>query len=83
MLRTHCPECGPEWDKGKPFLLFAIRETVQQSLGFSPAELVFGPPFRGQLKLLRKQIIADSPPDVNVADYVSSFFESVSIMSAK
>ena len=42
MLCAYCLEHGPEWDEGIPLLLFAIRETVQESLGFSPAELIFG-----------------------------------------
>lgn len=31
-----------DWDEGIPFVLFAAREVVQESLGFSPVELVFG-----------------------------------------
>lgn len=41
-LRNHCLESNREWDEGLPLLMFAIRETSQESLGFSPAELVFG-----------------------------------------
>lgn len=40
VLRTYYLEYGPEWDEGIPFLLFAVRETLQESLGFSPAKLV-------------------------------------------
>lgn len=35
-------ETGKEWDEGLPVLMFAIRETTQESLGFAPADLVFG-----------------------------------------
>ena len=35
-------------------LLFAVRKSVQESLGFSPFELVFGHTVRGPLKLLMK-----------------------------
>lgn len=42
VLRAYCLETGKELDEGIPFLLFA-RETVQESLGFSPAELVIWP----------------------------------------
>ena len=35
-------ESGREWDEGVPLALFAVRGVVQESLGFSPAELVFG-----------------------------------------
>ncbi len=47
MLRTFCAQSEKEWDEGLPLLLFAVRETQQESLGFSPAELVFGHTVRG------------------------------------
>uniref|UniRef100_A0A673AE92 Gypsy retrotransposon integrase-like protein 1 n=1 Tax=Sphaeramia orbicularis TaxID=375764 RepID=A0A673AE92_9TELE len=74
MLRAYCLETGREWDEGIPFLLFAIRGTVQESLGFSPAELVFGHTVRGPLKLC-EQLTGNSHPCQNVLDYVSSFRE--------
>lgn len=52
MLRTFCMLTGIEWVEGLPLLLFAVRETVQESLGFSPFELVFGHTIHGPLKLL-------------------------------
>lgn len=43
MLRQYCVETGKDWVEGLPFLMFAIRESVQESFGFSPAELVATP----------------------------------------
>lgn len=34
MLRKFCLESNRDWDEGLPLLLFAIRETPQESLGF-------------------------------------------------
>ena len=42
VMRTYCYEQQRDWDEGIPMLLFAVRESVQASLGFSPFELVFG-----------------------------------------
>lgn len=42
MIRAYCLQTGKDWVEGLPFLLFAAREAVQESLGFSPNELVFG-----------------------------------------
>lgn len=42
VLRKYIMDSGREWDDGVPLALFAVREIVQESLGFSPAELVFG-----------------------------------------
>ena len=42
MIRAYCVQEKKDWDEGIPLLLFAVREAVQTSLGFSPFELVFG-----------------------------------------
>ncbi len=75
MLKTYCTESEKEWDVGLPLLLFALRETVQESLGFSPAELVFGHTVRGPLKLLKENWLSDVKSSCNLLDYVSSFRE--------
>ena len=59
MLRKYCTETNREWDEGLPLLLFAIRETLQESLGFSPADLVFGHTVRGPLRLLREKFLSN------------------------
>ncbi len=57
-------------------MLFAVREAMQESLGFSPADLVFGHTVRGPLKMLKENMLAfDSSSEVNVLDYVSKFRE--------
>lgn len=57
MLRAFCLESGKDWDDGLPLLMFAVRESVQESLGFSPAKLVFAHTVRGPLKMLKEQLI--------------------------
>ena len=42
MIKTYCLENEKDWDEGVHMLLFASRESVQETLGFSPFELVFG-----------------------------------------
>ena len=42
MLKTYCFEHHRDWDEAVYLLLFAVRESVQESLGFSPYELIFG-----------------------------------------
>ena len=37
-----CHQTGKDWDEGVHHLLFSARDSVQESLGFSPFELVFG-----------------------------------------
>lgn len=40
-----------------PLVLFAAREVVQESLGFSPAELVLGHKVRGPLKVFKELLV--------------------------
>ena len=42
MIRNFCFENEKDWDEGVSLLMFAARESIQESLGFSPFELVFG-----------------------------------------
>ena len=55
MVRTYCLSNEKEWDQGIPVLLFAVKDAKQESLGFSPFDLVYGHIVRGQLKLLKEK----------------------------
>ncbi len=72
MLRAFCREFQKDWDEGVPMVMFAVREVVQESLGFSPAELVFGHTVHGPLKLI-KDHWSNDPSSNNVLDYVLEF----------
>ena len=54
ILRRMCAERPKDWDKYHPALLFAIREVPQESLGFSPFELLYGRSVRGPMAILRE-----------------------------
>uniref|UniRef100_A0A3B3WI04 Gypsy retrotransposon integrase-like protein 1 n=1 Tax=Poecilia mexicana TaxID=48701 RepID=A0A3B3WI04_9TELE len=71
MLRAYCLEFDGDWDEGVHLLLFAAREVVQESLGFSPADLVFAHSVRGPLKLLKEKWMGSDSR--NLLDYVSAF----------
>ena len=49
-----CKEQPKEWDRYLPALLFALRETPNSSLGFSPFELLYGRDVRGPMKIIRE-----------------------------
>lgn len=74
MLCKYCIETAQTWDGGVPFVVFAAREAVQESLGFSPAGLVFGHTPRGPLRSLQEKFMKSSPP-TNILDFVSQFWE--------
>ncbi len=73
MMRSYCFDTGKDWDEGIHLLLFAVRESVQESLGFSPFELVFGHTVRGPLKLLKEKLLSNEESELNLLDYVSDF----------
>ena len=50
MIRAYCTEYSNDWDQGIHLLLFAAWEAIQELLGFSPSELVFGCTVCGPLK---------------------------------
>ena len=72
MLRTYCLESGRDWADAVPWLLFASREVTQESLGFSPADLVFGHTPRGPLAVLKDQFLSESPVK-DVCSHVTNF----------
>ncbi|KAI3376797.1 hypothetical protein L3Q82_000078 [Scortum barcoo] len=60
-----------DWDEGVPLVLFAAREAVQESLGFSPAELVFGHEVRGPLKVLKEHLVMPKTSVKSIPEYVT------------
>ena len=67
-----------DWDERIHLLLFAVRESVQESLVFSPFELVFGHTVRGPLKLLKEEFLSNDDGSCNLLQYVSEFKDRLS-----
>ncbi|XP_065921901.1 uncharacterized protein [Magallana gigas] len=65
MLKRLCSEKPKDWDKYLSAVLFAYREVPQESLGFSPFELVYGRSVRGPISIL-KELWTNDIPDPNV-----------------
>ncbi|XP_076038313.1 uncharacterized protein LOC143023610 [Oratosquilla oratoria] len=59
MLRKWCLENDTGWDQALPYLLFAVREVPNESLGLSPFALVFGHEVRGPLKVLKECLLKE------------------------
>ena len=73
MIRSYYFDTVKDWDEGIHLLLFAVRASVQESLGFSPFELVFGHSVRGPLKLLKETFLSNDETPLNLLQYVSDF----------
>ena len=54
MIKKLCLEQPKQWDRYMPALLFAYRETPQESTKFSPFELLYGRTVRGPMQVLKK-----------------------------
>ena len=54
MLKKLCAERPTDWDRYLEAALFAYREVKQESLGFSPFELLYGRTVRGPMAILRE-----------------------------
>ena len=54
MLKKLAIEQPQKWDTFIPALLFAYREAPQESLGFSPFELLYGKTIKGPMHVLRQ-----------------------------
>ena len=54
MLKKLCSDKPKDWDRYIPAVLFAYREIPNDSLKFSPFELLYGRPVRGPLAILHE-----------------------------
>ncbi|XP_047500268.1 uncharacterized protein LOC125046527 [Penaeus chinensis] len=72
MVRIYCHETDEQGDEMVLLLLFAARECVQDTLGFSPFELVFGHEVRGPLKMLKERWL-DNDNRSDILNHVMDF----------
>lgn len=71
LLRKFCHDQDQDWDEALPYVLFAIRETPNESLGVSPFELLYGHKVRGPLKVIKDQLLNNTSSKlVTVTQYL-------------
>ena len=63
MIKKLCLERPADWDRYLEPALFAYREVKQDSLGFSPFELIYGRTVRGSMARLRELWSKDLPDE--------------------
>lgn len=56
MLKRVIEECGRQWPKAIPFILWGIRSVPNSTTGVSPHHLLFGRPPYGPFELIRDQM---------------------------
>ncbi|XP_076057418.1 uncharacterized protein LOC143034959 [Oratosquilla oratoria] len=57
MLKKWCLDNDTGWDQALPYLLFAVREVPNESMGISPFDMVFGHCVRGPLRVLKECLL--------------------------
>ena len=72
-IRSYCLDTNIDWDESVHLLLFAVRESMHESLGFSPFGLVFGHSVRGPLTLFKDKLLSHDDVSLNLLQYVSDF----------
>ena len=73
MIRTYCLHNEKDGDEGISLLLFAVRESFQESLGFGSFELFFGHSVCGPVKLLKENWLSKNAERINLLDFASKF----------
>ena len=73
MIRAYCLDHQKDWDEGIPFPMFAARDAPQESLGFSPFELIVGHTVPGPLSMLKEKWLKGNPANESLLEYVSRF----------
>lgn len=63
MLKRMCAEKPRDWDRYIGPLLFAYREVKQESMGYSPFELLYGREVRGPMSILRELWTQEQPDE--------------------
>ena len=61
---------GKNWDQLLPYVLFAIREVPQTSMGYSTFELLYGQSPQGLLDLAKESWESQQSPHCSVVDHV-------------
>lgn len=81
MLRKVIDKDRKNWDFLLPYLMFAIREVPQASLGFSPFELVYGRHPRGILDIARETWEQQASPFHSVIEHVTAMQDRISTVT--
>ena len=76
MFRAYCLESGKVWDEGIDLLLFSVRDSAQESLGFTPFQLIYGHEFRGPLNVLKESWLWEENA-TPVSTYVRNFHDKL------
>ncbi len=70
IIGMYCHDMDKNWDEGIHLLLFAACVSVQESLAYTPFELVSGHNVRGPLELLKEKSLVDDDGSSNLLQYV-------------
>ncbi|KAL1263609.1 hypothetical protein QQF64_006348 [Cirrhinus molitorella] len=81
-LRKFVSDTGTDWDQWLPYLMFAYREVLQSSTGFSLFEMLYGRQVRGPLDVLKETWEGGNVSEqTNILSYVLKMSEKLNTMT--
>ena len=75
-----CKDEDIDWDTALPYFLFACRDAVSSSTGFTPVELLYGKNVHGPLDVLRNQWVPTSKTPKSAIDWITDRKEMIQTM---
>jgi hypothetical protein len=85
MVKKFLPTCPRNWDNLIPILQMAINDTVCETTGLTPVEILYGRRMRGPLTILREIWINGKPelpdPGKNVISYLQELRQTLQLAS--
>ena len=71
MLMKVTEENPHDWDKFLPAVLFAYRQTIHESTGYSPCQLMFGRDTNSPLDNFKEELIGTDTDNITPFDFVN------------
>ena len=78
MVRVYSNQFSSDWDVAMPFLMFAVRDTVNESTGFTPFQLVYSHEVRGPLSMMKERLVGGGDPG-DTLEYAVRFTERMQV----
>ena len=71
MLKAYSVYEPSKWDDYLPYVFFAYREVPNETIGFTPFELLYARHVRGPLDILKEQWVEPTEEQASVISYIS------------
>jgi len=77
MIKKFLPTCPRNWDKLLPILQMAINDSVNETVGLAPTEILYGHRLRGPLRILRETWINEDAFEPGQSKTVTEYLQDL------